>query len=80
LEQAEGTLRLASLEGDWLNKLLKADPAALNHARVKDEDDRLVLTASTKELQAFVLAHLTNAAAWAEPTELKRTTPRTTGK
>jgi hypothetical protein len=39
---------------DEMEKLLKEDPNAVKHTSL---EDRLVLTASTKELQAFVLKH-----------------------
>lgn len=48
-------LKLAFCDFDWLAKHLADNPKALAHHR---EDKRIVLTASTKELQKFVLAHL----------------------
>lgn len=40
---------------DWLDKFLQANPRALAHRR---SGETLALTATTPELQAFVLAHL----------------------
>lgn len=48
-------LKFAFCDFDWLQKFLEKDPQALAHHR---EDDRLLLTASTRDLQKFVLGHL----------------------
>jgi hypothetical protein len=48
-------LKLAGCNYDWLSKHLEKNPNALAHHR---EDDRMLLTASTSELQRFVLNHL----------------------
>jgi len=48
-------LKLALCDYEWLEKFLKAHPRALAHHR---EGDRILLTASTRDLQRFVLQHL----------------------
>lgn len=53
------SLRLAFLDLDWLRKLLKEKPTAIAHARLPDE--RIVLTATPREMQEFVLEHLDKA-------------------
>lgn len=53
--QVEPELNLAFFDFDWLEKYLKQNPKALAHHR---EDDRIVLTAETRDLQKFVLKHL----------------------
>ena len=51
----EPQLKLQLTDDDELKKLLKKDPNAVEHTLVYE--DKLVLTASTKELQAFVLKY-----------------------
>jgi len=53
------TLRLAFLDLDWLTKLLQEKPTVISHTRLPD--DRIVLTATTSEMQEFVLKHLDKA-------------------
>ena len=67
--QVEPTLKLSVLNPEWLEKLLEQDPDAIRHEKVKD---RLVLTASTAELQAFLTRHHATEDAFADPLELTR--------
>lgn len=53
--QIEPELKLAGFDFDWLEKYLKEHPKSLAHHR---ENDRVVLTAETADLQSFVLKHL----------------------
>ena len=53
--QIEPRLQLASCDYDWLAKYLEGHPKALAGHK---EDKQCVLTARTKDLQAFVLQHL----------------------
>lgn len=53
------TLRLAFLDQDWLSKLLKQNPEVIAHTLLPD--DRIVLTATTSEMQKFFLKHLDKA-------------------
>jgi hypothetical protein len=70
------TLRMTPLDFTWLRDLLEKKPNALRHhlaPRKTDSDERFfVLTADTRELQAFVIKHLKTEAAWGEVIELKR--------
>jgi hypothetical protein len=71
------TLETASLNYDWLTKLLERDPGAIRHIRLRedaeeDRNRRIVLTADTKELQRFVLSHLNKTNAWSETTHWQR--------
>src|SRR5436190_1141233 len=72
------TLQVADLKLEWLVGLLEKEPNAIRHVKIKEttEDNkivyRVVLTASTQELQQFVLKHLKTEEAWRKPTELKR--------
>lgn len=53
--QVEPTLQLAFCDYDWLSKYLESHPGDLGHHK---EDDHELLTAPTKDLQAFVAKHL----------------------
>lgn len=55
VQQLEPELKLAFFNFDWLEKYLQKHPRALAH---HEEASRLVLTDSTRRLQAFVLDHL----------------------
>lgn len=67
--QLEPELHIAYCDYEWLEKHLKSKPKALTHHR---EDDRLVLTASTRELQRFVLKHLGEGELFQKPNEMVR--------
>ena len=69
--QIEPRLQMAFFNPDWLKKLLEKDPKAVRHEKI--DEDRIVLTASTKELQGFVLEHANTKDAFGdEPSNLKR--------
>lgn len=51
-------LRLAFFDLDWLEKNLEQNKVKIKHER---RDDTIVLTASTRELQEFVLNHVEEA-------------------
>jgi|SRR6185295_1561313 len=72
--QVEPALRMAMLNPDWLKKLLEKNPKAIDHQGIGDE--RIVLTASTAELQKFIVAN--TGEAFGDPATLKRvqTKPR----
>ena len=69
ISQIQPTLRMWDLNDKWLEKLLKKNPAALKHEIV---DGDLVLTASTKQLQSFVLRHVNDKSAFTDPTDYAR--------
>ncbi|MBI5686460.1 MAG: hypothetical protein HZC54_15415 [Verrucomicrobia bacterium] len=62
-------LRYATLHFDWIKKGLEQKKITIRHEAVKD---MTFLTASTKELQEFVLAHAGEKDAFQEPKELRR--------
>ena len=66
--QLEPTLRMALLNPDWLKKLLEKNPKAIDHQGINEE--RIVLTASTMDLQKFVQAN--SSEAFGDPATLKR--------
>lgn len=67
--QMEPELKLAMFDFDWLEKYLKEHLKALAHHR---ENDRIVLTAETADLQSFVLKHLGEGELFAKPGEMVR--------
>jgi len=74
--QTSPTLKMAPLNYDWLVETLAKKPKALRHHIIamgnKPEDQRLVLTADTPELQSFVIKNLKTEDAWKAPFELKK--------
>jgi hypothetical protein len=76
VETTQPVLKLAPLNLEWLNGLLEQDSKALRHHRIRGEQpdhaSRLVLTANTGELQAFITKHLDTKEAWKDGLDLKR--------
>jgi len=69
--QVEPESKLAHCNYEWLEKHLKANPKSLAHRK---HDDSIVLTASTRELQRFVLKHLGEGKLFQKPQEFIRKT------
>jgi hypothetical protein len=71
-------LVLGDMDYDWTKNFLAANPAALAHELIGEggNDKELVLTASTADLQAFVLAHM-NDDGFFKPNTLMREQPAT---
>jgi hypothetical protein len=67
----EAGLKLAFMDGDWLDKYLDANPNALHHRR---EQDNLLLTGSTRELQRFLRKHVDDGELFSDYSELARST------
>jgi len=68
--QTTPALRMSQLNHDWLKDLVTKKPDAIRHHFVKSgdksEDDRVVLTADTSELQKFIRDNLKTEGAWEE--------------
>ena len=79
--QTEPTLRIRRLDNDWLAKITKDNPQAIRHAKI---DRRITLTASTKELQSFLLNNLETEGAFITMSDLRRkadeSPPKSPGK
>ena len=69
IDSIEPQLKMRLTVEDNMAELLKEDPKAVGHALTKD---RLVLTASTKELQAFVLKYADDTRAFPNEIVLSR--------
>jgi len=74
--QLQPTLKMATLDHDWLMKLVQEKPRTIAHVLLRNGDQgdkyRVVLTAETSELQRFVRKQLTNTNAWQQANELHR--------
>jgi hypothetical protein len=58
-------LRLAFFNTDWLRKYLEKNPKALAYTRPDEQHG--ILTASTRDLQRFVLSHLKEGELFGDP-------------
>jgi hypothetical protein len=65
-------LKIAFSDFDWLEDYLEENPGALAH---HTEEDRILLTASTKQLQRFVLKHVSGGRLFSEYGTLIRQNP-----
>ena len=62
-------VQIAVLEPRWQKDLLATRPDAIRHEKISGE---IVLSASSKEMQRFLLANLKTSEAFSEPLELVR--------
>lgn len=67
--QVQPTLKLAMLNGRWLDDYLSEHPDSCGHEIV---DNEIILTASTERLQAFLGSILETPQAFETPTEFKK--------
>ena len=70
-------LQVKVLNFEWLAKILEKNPKALRHILVPNEpgntnNNQLVLTADTPELQNFILKHINDTNTFGDATELTR--------
>ena len=69
IEQIEPTLKMRVMNPDKLKEILEDRPDLIKHEIL---EDRIVLTASTKQLQKFMLKHAEDEGLFGEPTTLER--------
>lgn len=69
VRQIEPILQMSFPDPDWLKEHVATKSDAIRHEKV---DDQIILTASTKDLQAFWLKHLNAKGAFGKPSNLKR--------
>jgi hypothetical protein len=77
VDSLQPALEMRLLDYGWLGKLIEKQPKAIRHVMVpgygqKADDEMLVLTADTAELQKFVLKHLQTEDAWSDKIEMTR--------
>ncbi|UCG47703.1 MAG: hypothetical protein JSU94_19735 [Phycisphaerales bacterium] len=75
VEAIEPKLLLRMIDGGKVREMLESDPALLKHEVVGDDGDGLVLTASTEQLQQFMLKYGRSEELFEEATELSRREP-----
>lgn len=64
-------LEMSTIDRKWLKKQLAAAPNSLKHEFVDGDDDKLLITASTEDLQKFLKDQANNTEAWAKPIKLQ---------
>ena len=69
ITQTAPTVQISFLEPEFLKNTVARNPNALRHEKIGDD---ILITASTKELQTFLLAHLKIEGAFAKPVSVKR--------
>jgi len=73
IDSIEPALKMRLTDDELMKKLLEQDPNAVKHVLLDEDEDRFLLTASTKELQAFVLKYADGDKLFEKPIVLKRT-------
>ena len=69
IDSIEPQLKMRLTDDDKMEELLKEDPNAVKHMSI---EDRLILTASTEELQAFVLKYADDSRVFPDEIVLNR--------
>ncbi len=69
ITQSAQNPQISYLEPEWLKAFLDKNPAAIRHEKISGE---ILLTAPTKDLQKFLLAHLNTPGAFSKPVSVKR--------
>jgi len=75
VEQIEPALKMRIMNPDGLKEILEDRPDLIKHEML---EDRIVLTASTKQLQEFMLKHAQDEGVFSEQTTLERVRPKDT--
>ncbi len=70
VEQIEPTLQMQMMNPDTIKQMLKNDPNLIKHEIV--EEDRIILTASTEQLQKLMKKHANDEDFFGDTTEFKR--------
>ncbi|MBN2268992.1 MAG: hypothetical protein JXN61_00160, partial [Sedimentisphaerales bacterium] len=73
VDAVEPMLKMRLTDDDLMKKLLEQEPNAVKHVVLNENEDRFLLTASTEELQAFVLKYADGDKLFEKPIVLKRT-------
>ena len=75
VDQIEPTLKLRMMDVDKFTRRIEKDPHLVKHEIVKDGEAKIVLTASTKELQEFMRKHAGDKDVFGEPSDMKHVLP-----
>lgn len=76
IERIEPTLQMRMMEPDKMEDMLENDPNLIKHEVLEEQDSKMVLTASTKELQQFMIEHANDEGLFGEPSDLERLAPK----
>jgi hypothetical protein len=72
VKQIEPTLQMAFLNPDKLKEIIKKDPKAVKHEKLGKDDDMDIFTASTQELQDFIMKNIDTPDFFGQPSNLKK--------
>lgn len=72
VEQIGPTLQMRVMSPDKMKEMLKQDPNLVKHEVLEEPDSRILLTASTKDLQRFMVEYANTEGLFEEPTDLRR--------
>jgi hypothetical protein len=72
IEQIEPTLQMRLMSPDKMKEMLEANPNLIKHEILEERDSQVLLTASTKELQRFIIEHAKDEGLFDEPSDMKR--------
>ena len=75
--QIEPALQISFLNPDWLKVFLAQNPRSIRHENVRapssqGNDEQILLTAETKDLQKFILKHVNDENAFGKSSDMKR--------
>ena len=84
VNQIEPALIMSTFDVNWLKEEMMKNPKALSHLILDDrqsdsltiKNDRIILTASAPELQAFIIRNLETKGAFTDPEKLYRVEKR----
>jgi hypothetical protein len=72
IEQIEPTLQMRMMNTDKMKEMLEAGPNLIKHEILEERDSQILLTASTKELQRFMIEHAKDKGLFDEPSDMRR--------
>jgi len=72
IEQIEPTLQMRMMNTDKMKEMLEAGPNLIKHEILEERDSQILLTASTKELQRFMVEHAKDEGLFDEPSDMRR--------
>jgi hypothetical protein len=75
INRIEPTLQMCFMDAGKFEKRLEKEPDLLKHEVLGNKQPKYVLTASTKELQKFMLKHADDEDVFGKPCNLKRAAP-----
>jgi len=75
IEQIEPTLKMAVMNPERMKEMLEKNPDIIKHEMIQD-GDRILLTASTEQLQLFMKKYMNEEELFDDTSDLKRLMPR----